>query len=66
VIPILPVCDLEEARELWSRAGLEAGVHDEGWAFVLESGEERVHLAVHRAVDPEPDVSARSARNRGA
>ena len=58
VIPILPVRDLDEAREFWTRAGLEVQVYDEGYAFVLDSGEECIHLAVHRSVDPGANLSA--------
>ena len=57
-IPILPVRDLEEAGSFWSRAGLEVQVYDEGYAFVLESDEELVHLAVHPSVDAGTNLSA--------
>ena len=59
VIPILPVRDLEEARDFRSRAGLEVQVYDEGYAFVLDDdGHECVHLAVRPEVDPPADLAA--------
>ena len=58
VIPILPVRDLEEARAFWSRSGLHVEVYDQGYAFVLDDGEECVHLAVRPSVDPATNLSA--------
>jgi catechol 2,3-dioxygenase-like lactoylglutathione lyase family enzyme len=59
VIPIMPVRDLEEARDYWSRAGFEVQVYDGGYAFVMDDdGHECVHLDVHPSVDPAANLSA--------
>ena len=57
-IPILPVRDLAEAADLWTRAGLTVEPYDEGYAFVLADGCEIVHLALHASVDPATNPSA--------
>ncbi len=57
-IPILPVRELAETAAFWSRAGLSVEPYDEGYAFVLEGGEECVHLAVHPSVVPSANLSA--------
>ena len=57
-IPILPVRDLAEASDLWTRAGLTVEPYDAGYAFVLDDGCEVVHLALHAAVDPATNPSS--------
>ena len=57
-IPILPVRDLREAAEFWSRAGLVVQEYDQGYALVLAGDEELVHLDVHPSVDASVNLSA--------
>lgn len=53
VTPIFPVRDMGEAREFWTRAGLEVEPYDEGYAFVLAGGAEIAHL--HRVLHLNPE-----------
>lgn len=45
---------MTEAREFWTRAGVEVELFDAGYAFLLVGGAEVAHLAMH----PELDVAA--------
>lgn len=50
--PIFPVRDMDEARQFWTRAGVEVEPYDAGYAFVLFGGAEIAHLALHPDLDP--------------
>ena len=50
--PIFPVQDMEEARQLWQRTGVDVKLYDAGCAFVVFGGPEIAHLALHRASIP--------------
>lgn len=58
VIPIFPVRDMEEAREFWTRAGVEVELYDAGYAFVLVGGTEVAHLRLKPGLDPERNAAA--------
>lgn len=40
ITPIFPVRDMTEAREFWTRTGVEVRLHDAGYAFLLVDGAE--------------------------
>ncbi|MGH3906691.1 MAG: hypothetical protein ACRDTE_21310 [Pseudonocardiaceae bacterium] len=58
VTPIFPVRDMGEAREFWTRAGVEVEMYDEGYAFVLADGSEVAHLCRTPRLDPERNAAA--------
>jgi hypothetical protein len=57
-IPIFPVRDMGEAREFWTRAGVEVELYDASYAFVLVGGIEVAHLCLTPGLDPECNVAA--------
>ncbi|MGH4021564.1 MAG: bleomycin resistance protein [Pseudonocardiaceae bacterium] len=58
VTPIFPVRDMGEAREFWTRAGVEVELYDEGYAFVLADGSDVAHLRRTPHLDPERNAAA--------
>lgn len=58
VTPIFPVRDMDEAREFWTRAGVEVELYDAGYAFVLVGDTEVAHLRLNPGLDPVRNAAA--------